>query len=109
MVGSSFYSKELFSSRNIRGIWPTATRGGPRAINVEVDSLRSENNRLNAAESQVVMTMRQNAQVASEYLNKSASHAHTSIRQLLEEAETLRLVSHLLQSIDKISIVHNET
>ncbi|XP_047237568.1 endosome-associated-trafficking regulator 1 isoform X2 [Girardinichthys multiradiatus] len=78
-------------------------------LQVEVDSLRSENNRLNAAESQVVMTMRQNAQVASEYLNKSASHAHSSIRQLLEEAETLRLVSHLLQSIDKISIVHNET
>ncbi|XP_071328422.1 endosome-associated-trafficking regulator 1 isoform X2 [Trachinotus anak] len=73
-------------------------------LQVEVDSLRSENDSLKAAESQVVMTMRQNAQVASEYLNKTASHAHSSIRQLLGEAETLRLVSQLLQSIDKISV-----
>lgn len=49
---------------------------------VEAESLRSENDRLKAAESQVVMTMRQNAQVASEYLNKTASHAHSSIRSV---------------------------
>ncbi|XP_024866455.1 endosome-associated-trafficking regulator 1 isoform X2 [Kryptolebias marmoratus] len=78
-------------------------------LQVELDSLRSENNSLKAAESQVVMTMRQNAQVASEYLNKTASHAHSSIRQLLGEAETLRLASQLLQSIDKISTVHTES
>uniref|UniRef100_A0A3Q1IR04 Endosome-associated-trafficking regulator 1 n=1 Tax=Anabas testudineus TaxID=64144 RepID=A0A3Q1IR04_ANATE len=78
-------------------------------MTVEVESLRSENDRLKVAESQVVMTMRQNAQVASEYLNKTASHAHSSIRRLLEEAETLRLVSQLLQSIDKISNLHTET
>ncbi|XP_014882129.1 endosome-associated-trafficking regulator 1, partial [Poecilia latipinna] len=77
-------------------------------LQVEVDTLRSENNRLKAAESEVVMTMRQNAQVAAEYLSKSVSHAHSSIRQLLEEAETLRLVSQLLQSIDKISSVQPE-
>ncbi|XP_051806934.1 endosome-associated-trafficking regulator 1 isoform X2 [Acanthochromis polyacanthus] len=76
---------------------------------VEVESLRSENNILKAAESQVVMTMRQNAQVASDYLNKTASHAHSSIRQLMGEAESLRLVSHLLQSIDKISSVDTES
>ncbi|XP_037536737.1 endosome-associated-trafficking regulator 1 [Nematolebias whitei] len=78
-------------------------------LQVEVDALRSENNSLKAAESQVVMTMRQNAQAASEYLNKSASHAQSSIRQLLGEAESLRLVSQLLQSIDKISAVHTES
>ena len=49
---------------------------------VEVDTLRSENDSLKAAESQVVMTMKQNAQVASEYLNKTASHAHSSIRSV---------------------------
>ena len=49
---------------------------------MEVDSLRSENDSLKAAESEVVMTMRHNAQVASEYLNKTASHAHSSIRQV---------------------------
>ncbi|XP_013888952.1 serologically defined colon cancer antigen 3 homolog [Austrofundulus limnaeus] len=78
-------------------------------LQVEVDALRSENNNLKTAESQVVMTMRQNAQVASKYLSKTASHAHSSIRQLLGEAETLRLVSQLLQSIDKISTVHTES
>ncbi|XP_036000161.1 endosome-associated-trafficking regulator 1 [Fundulus heteroclitus] len=77
-------------------------------LQVEADALQTENNRLKAAESQVVMTMRQNAQVASEYLSKSASHAHSSLRQLLEEAETFRLVSQLLQSIEKISSVHPE-
>ncbi|XP_023199687.1 serologically defined colon cancer antigen 3 [Xiphophorus maculatus] len=77
-------------------------------LQVEADALRSENNRLKAAESEVVMTMRQNAQVAAEYLSKSASHAHSSVRQLMEEAETLRLVSQLLQSIDKISSVQPE-
>ncbi|XP_023259941.1 LOW QUALITY PROTEIN: serologically defined colon cancer antigen 3, partial [Seriola lalandi dorsalis] len=49
-------------------------------LQVEVDSLQSENDSLKAAESQVVMTMRQNAHVASEYLKKTASHAHSSIR-----------------------------
>ncbi|XP_032435201.1 endosome-associated-trafficking regulator 1 isoform X3 [Xiphophorus hellerii] len=49
-------------------------------LQVEADALRSENNRLKAAESEVVMTMRQNAQVAAEYLSKSASHAHSSVR-----------------------------
>uniref|UniRef100_A0A3P8U9I8 Endosome-associated-trafficking regulator 1 n=1 Tax=Amphiprion percula TaxID=161767 RepID=A0A3P8U9I8_AMPPE len=78
-------------------------------LQVEVESLRSENNSLKAAESQVIMTMRQNAQVASDYLNKTASHAHSSIRQLMGEAQSLRLVSHLLQSIDKISSVDSES
>lgn len=78
-------------------------------LQAEVDSLRSENVSLKAAESEVVMTMRHNAQVASEYLNKTASHAHSSIRQLMGEAETLVLVSQLLQSIDKISTLDSES
>ncbi|KAI3373007.1 hypothetical protein L3Q82_023464, partial [Scortum barcoo] len=45
----------------------------------EVDSLRAENVSLKAAESEVVMTMRHNAQMASEYLNKTAAQAQTSI------------------------------
>ncbi|XP_075938572.1 endosome-associated-trafficking regulator 1 isoform X9 [Anarhichas minor] len=78
-------------------------------LQVEVDALQSENVSLKAAESEIVMTMRHNAQVASEYLNKTASHAHSSIRQLLGEAETLCLVSQLLQSIDKISNLDSES
>ncbi|XP_075881596.1 endosome-associated-trafficking regulator 1 isoform X2 [Nelusetta ayraudi] len=75
----------------------------------EADSLQSENVSLKAAESEAVLAMRHNAQVASEYLNKTASHAHSSIRQLLEEAETLRFVSQLLQSMDKISSVDRDS
>lgn len=78
-------------------------------LQAEAESLRSENDSLKAAESEVVMTMRHNAQVASEYLNKTATHAHSSIRQLLGEAETLHLVSQLLQSIDKISHIQSES
>lgn len=78
-------------------------------LQAEAESLRSENDSLKAAESEVVMTMRHNAQVASEYLNKTAIHAHSSIRQLLSEAETLHLVSQLLQSIDKISHIQSES
>uniref|UniRef100_A0A1A8KSD3 Endosome-associated-trafficking regulator 1 n=1 Tax=Nothobranchius kuhntae TaxID=321403 RepID=A0A1A8KSD3_NOTKU len=78
-------------------------------LQVEAESLRSENNSLKAAESRIITNMRQNAQVASEYLDKTANHAHSSIQQLLSEAETLRLVSQLLQSIDRISSIHTET
>lgn len=48
----------------------------------EADALRSENVSLKAAESETVLAMRHNAQVASEYLNKTASHAHSSIRSV---------------------------
>ncbi|XP_060894209.1 endosome-associated-trafficking regulator 1 isoform X2 [Labrus mixtus] len=78
-------------------------------LQAEVESLRLENDSLKAAESEVVMTMRHNAQMASKYLNKSASLAHSSIRQLLGEAETLHLVSQLLQSIDKISNIQSDS
>lgn len=69
----------------------------------ELQQLQVVNEGLKAAESEVVMTMRQNAQVASDYLNKTASHAHSSIRQLLGGAETLSLVAQLLASIDRVS------
>lgn len=78
-------------------------------LQTQVESLQSENNSLKSAESEVVMTMRHNAQMASEYLNKTASQARTSIRQLLGETETLHLVSQLLQSIDKISELNTES
>ncbi|KAM8885668.1 endosome-associated-trafficking regulator 1 isoform 3-T3 [Spinachia spinachia] len=49
-------------------------------LKVELMQLQSENHRLKAAESEIVMTMRHNAHLASEHLNKTASHAHSSIR-----------------------------
>lgn len=46
----------------------------------EIGSLRSENKALKAAESEVVMTMRHNAKMASEHLNTLADHARYSLR-----------------------------
>ncbi|XP_014027552.1 endosome-associated-trafficking regulator 1 isoform X1 [Salmo salar] len=74
----------------------------------QVEGCRYENERLRARETAALNTMKHNAQVASEYLNKAALNAETSIKQLLTGAETLCLVSQLLQSIDNISEIHNE-
>ncbi|XP_076854164.1 endosome-associated-trafficking regulator 1 [Brachyhypopomus gauderio] len=69
----------------------------------ELENYKCENDQLRAGETAALTTMRHNAQVASEYLNKTAKDAETSIRQLLTGRETLCLVSQLLSSIDKIS------
>lgn len=74
----------------------------------QVESYRCENERLRAGETAALSTMRHNAQVASEYLNKAALNAETSIKQLLTGADTLCLVSQLLHSIDKISDLQAE-
>ncbi|XP_076010314.1 endosome-associated-trafficking regulator 1 [Genypterus blacodes] len=79
-----------------------------KQLQVQVDTYRVDNELMKEAESEVVMAMRQKAQIAAEYLNKTTSHAHSSIQQLLGGAETLRLVSQLLQSIDKISNLNPE-
>ncbi|KAM4617009.1 endosome-associated-trafficking regulator 1 isoform 2-T2 [Polymixia lowei] len=72
----------------------------------QLEFVTSDNERLRAGQMETIKTMKQNAQLAAEYLNKATGHAQNSIKQLLGEAETLCLVSQLLQSIDKISI-HN--
>ncbi|XP_034027315.1 endosome-associated-trafficking regulator 1 isoform X2 [Thalassophryne amazonica] len=72
-------------------------------LQAQVEAYRLENQSLKLAESEVVATMKDKAKMASECLSKTASHAHSSIQQLMGEAESLRLVSQLLQSIDKIS------
>ncbi|MBN3320150.1 SDCG3 protein, partial [Atractosteus spatula] len=74
----------------------------------QLEVYRLENERLRAGESAALATMKQNARVASEYLNKAANNAETSIKQLLSGAETLSLVSQLLQSIDKMSEMQSE-
>ncbi|XP_062873996.1 endosome-associated-trafficking regulator 1 [Trichomycterus rosablanca] len=71
----------------------------------QVESYKCENERLRAGESAALHTMRQNAQVASEYLHKVTQDAESSIKQLLTGRETLCLVSALLSSIDKITEV----
>ncbi|XP_038868658.1 endosome-associated-trafficking regulator 1-like [Salvelinus namaycush] len=74
----------------------------------QVEGYRYENERLRAGETAALNTMKHNAQVASEYLNKAALNAETSIKQLLTSAESLCLVSQLLQSIDNLSEIHKE-
>lgn len=69
----------------------------------QLEVYRSDNERLRAAETTALNAMKQNAQIASEYLSKAAKNAQTSIRQLLSDAETISLVSKMLYSIDKIS------
>ncbi|XP_064158890.1 endosome-associated-trafficking regulator 1 isoform X5 [Anguilla rostrata] len=69
----------------------------------QLEVYRSDNERLRAAETTALNAMKQNAQIASEYLSKAANNAQTSIRQLLSDAETISLVSKMLYSIDKIS------
>ncbi|KAI1900477.1 hypothetical protein AGOR_G00050340 [Albula goreensis] len=74
----------------------------------QLEGYRRENERLRAAETTALNTMKHNSQVASAYLNKAANNAKASIRQLLTEAETIDLVSQMLCSIDKISEMHSE-
>lgn len=69
----------------------------------QLDAYKCENERLRAGESAALTTMRHNAHMASEYLNKAARDAETSIKQLLTGREAFCLVSQLLGSIDKIT------
>ncbi|XP_051964590.1 endosome-associated-trafficking regulator 1-like [Xyrauchen texanus] len=73
----------------------------------QLEGYKSENERLRCGQTTALTTMRHNAQVASEYLNKAAQDAETSIKQLLTGRDTLCLVSQLLTSIDKITEIHN--
>ncbi|XP_016361262.1 serologically defined colon cancer antigen 3 homolog [Sinocyclocheilus anshuiensis] len=73
----------------------------------QLEGYKSENERLRYGETTALTTMRHNAQVASEYLNKAAQDAETSIKQLLSGRETVCFVSQLLTSIDKITEIHN--
>lgn len=76
-----------------------------KQLQVRVQQVEAENQDLRASESEVVLTMKQNAQTASERLQETASHAQDSVRRLLSEAESLRFVSELLRSIDRMSSV----
>ncbi|KAF7205461.1 endosome-associated-trafficking regulator 1 isoform X2 [Nothobranchius furzeri] len=62
-------------------------------LQVEAESLRSENNGLKAAESRIITNMRQNAQAASEYLDKTANHAHSSIHSSVRRRRSVWFLS----------------
>ncbi|XP_061836009.2 endosome-associated-trafficking regulator 1 [Nerophis lumbriciformis] len=110
MVQSVEQNLDLMTKRALRAEGSVATiRAELELLQAQVERLRSENDGLKSAESDVVMAMKRNAQVASDYLDKTASHAHSSVCQLLEGAESLRLVSQLLRSMDKVSDVTSES
>ncbi|XP_054629765.1 endosome-associated-trafficking regulator 1 isoform X5 [Dunckerocampus dactyliophorus] len=106
MVHSVEQNLELMTKRALRAEGSACRmRAELQLLQAEIECLRSENASLKSGESEVIAAMRRNAHVASDYLDKTASHAHSSIRQLLEGAESLRLVSQLLRSIDSVSDV----
>ncbi|XP_041049718.1 endosome-associated-trafficking regulator 1 [Carcharodon carcharias] len=72
-------------------------------LQAELQQWKSENERLRSEDSIALNSAKSNALLASDYLLKAAQGAESSIRQLLSGAETLRLVSELLRSIDRIS------
>nr|XP_057927937.1 endosome-associated-trafficking regulator 1 [Doryrhamphus excisus] len=110
MVLSVERNLELMTTRALRAEGGASKmRAELRLLQAEVDRLRSENASLTSGQSDIVMAMRHNAHVASDYLDKTASHAHSSIRRLLEGAESLHLVSQLLRSIDSVSEVTSES
>nr|XP_061836009.1 endosome-associated-trafficking regulator 1 [Nerophis lumbriciformis] len=110
MVQSVEQNLDLMTKRALRAEGSVSTiRAELELLQAQVERLRSENDGLKSAESDVVMAMKRNAQVASDYLDKTASHAHSSVCQLLEGAESLRLVSQLLRSMDKVSDVTSES
>ncbi|XP_061623185.1 uncharacterized protein LOC133474974 [Phyllopteryx taeniolatus] len=57
---------------------------------------------LRKRKAEIITAMKQNANMASEYPDKTATRAHSSISQLLEGAESLRLVSQPLRSVHKM-------
>uniref|UniRef100_A0A3Q2X9M8 Endosome-associated-trafficking regulator 1 n=1 Tax=Hippocampus comes TaxID=109280 RepID=A0A3Q2X9M8_HIPCM len=71
----------------------------------ELERTRRENVKLKSDERDVITAMKRNANLASDYLDKTATHAHSSISRLLEGAESLHLVSQLLRSIHKMTDV----
>ncbi|XP_061881255.1 endosome-associated-trafficking regulator 1 isoform X2 [Entelurus aequoreus] len=110
MVQSVEQNLDLMTKRALRAEGSVSTmRAELELLQAQVKRLRSENDGLKSAESDVVTAMKRNAQVASDYLDKTASHAHSSVCQLLEGAESLRLVSQLLRSMDKVWGVTSES
>uniref|UniRef100_UPI00398F4145 endosome-associated-trafficking regulator 1 n=1 Tax=Pristiophorus japonicus TaxID=55135 RepID=UPI00398F4145 len=72
-------------------------------IQAEVQHWKSENVRLRSGDSLALNSAKSNARLASDYLVKAVQGAESSVKQLLSGAETLRLVSELLRTIDRIS------
>ncbi|XP_067826094.1 endosome-associated-trafficking regulator 1 [Heptranchias perlo] len=72
-------------------------------MQAELQQRKAENERLRSGDSFALNSVKNNARLASDYLVKAAQGAETSVKQLLSGAETLRLVSELLRTIDRIS------
>ncbi|XP_069775980.1 endosome-associated-trafficking regulator 1 isoform X2 [Narcine bancroftii] len=72
-------------------------------LQAELQQCKTENEKLRSQDSAALNSAKNNAQLASDYLVKTAHEAEASVKQLMSGAETLRLASELLRSIDRIS------
>lgn len=72
-------------------------------LQAELQQSKSENEILRSQDSAALSSAKNSARLASDYLVKTAHEAETSVKQLMSGAETLRLASELLKSIDRIS------
>ncbi|XP_078282000.1 endosome-associated-trafficking regulator 1 isoform X2 [Rhinoraja longicauda] len=72
-------------------------------LQAELQQSKSENEILRSQDSAALSSAKNSARLASDYLVKTAHEAETSVKQLLSGAETLRLASELLKSIDRIT------
>ncbi|XP_054629764.1 endosome-associated-trafficking regulator 1 isoform X4 [Dunckerocampus dactyliophorus] len=83
MVHSVEQNLELMTKRALRAEGSACRmRAELQLLQAEIECLRSENASLKSGESEVIAAMRRNAHVASDYLDKTASHAHSSIRSV---------------------------
>lgn len=104
MVQSVEHNLKLMTKRALKAeATVSKLRTEVKQLQVQVEQVQMENTELRASESELVLTMRQNALTASEKLQETANHAHCSVRRLLSEAESLKFVSELLRSIDRMS------
>ncbi|XP_072096525.1 endosome-associated-trafficking regulator 1 [Mobula birostris] len=71
-------------------------------VQAELQQCKSENERLRSQDTAALISAKNSARLASDYLVKTAHEAETSVKRIMSGAETLRLAADLLKSIDKI-------
>ncbi|XP_032088815.1 endosome-associated-trafficking regulator 1-like [Thamnophis elegans] len=77
-------------------------------LQVQMESLKSENKALKSGHLENLTTVKQNADVALQNLLSVITRSKSSIKQLVSGAEELQLVADLLRSLDKISEIPSQ-
>ncbi|GCC19412.1 hypothetical protein chiPu_0021069 [Chiloscyllium punctatum] len=100
LVGEALYRSQLLTNEKLQEENAQLRKQNEEA---ELQQWKSENEKLRSEDSLALNSAKSNARLASDYLTKAAQEAESSVKQLLSGTETLRLVSNLLKSIDRIS------